>query len=473
MTKNGHSHMGAGSFPLVSPDLFRELVSAAADITIIVSASWMIVSVLANPANATFGQVKAWEGRPVSEILRPESYEKFKGCARQLAFGAGPSRAIELNHAERGAEGPGDFPVRYTLHVLNPDGALIMLGRDLRPIAEAQQQLVNAQLELERDYELQREGQTRYRAVMQATSDAFVLVSMPNGRVVDANDAAAGGLGMEKDALIGGFLVHELDGRRLAELQTFFADPVSVSTATPFELIARRSRHRVVVVPSVFRAAGDRFALCRIDLPDEVANPGSETMDAISSLFRLGPESVVFTDRNGVVRAANDSFLALCDQAGAQAVVGQSLGEFLARGAVDLKVLTENARRNGAVRVYATRVRSTAGSEVPVEVSATWLGDLPEPVLGFVIRETGRADVLRRKGPGTVQSAQSVAELVGASSLREIVAQTTDVIEKICIETALELTRNNRLAAAEMLGLSRQSLYVKLRKFGMAEKDEA
>jgi DNA-binding NtrC family response regulator len=53
---------------------------------------------------------------------------------------------------------------------------------------------------------------------------------------------------------------------------------------------------------------------------------------------------------------------------------------------------------------------------------------------------------------------------VGTASLKEIVSETTDVIEKICIEAALEMTNNNRAAAAEMLGLSRQSLYVKLSK---------
>jgi DNA-binding protein Fis len=42
----------------------------------------------------------------------------------------------------------------------------------------------------------------------------------------------------------------------------------------------------------------------------------------------------------------------------------------------------------------------------------------------------------------------------------------------MCIETAVELTRNNRVAAAEMLGLSRQSLYVKLRKYGLLAKGE-
>jgi DNA-binding protein Fis len=41
----------------------------------------------------------------------------------------------------------------------------------------------------------------------------------------------------------------------------------------------------------------------------------------------------------------------------------------------------------------------------------------------------------------------------------------------MCIEAALDLTSNNRAAASEMLGLSRQSLYVKLRKYGLLSKD--
>ena len=48
---------------------------------------------------------------------------------------------------------------------------------------------------------------------------------------------------------------------------------------------------------------------------------------------------------------------------------------------------------------------------------------------------------------------------------------TTDVIERLSIEAALELTGDNRASAAEILGLSRQSLYVKLRRFGLAERN--
>ena len=43
------------------------------------------------------------------------------------------------------------------------------------------------------------------------------------------------------------------------------------------------------------------------------------------------------------------------------------------------------------------------------------------------------------------------------------------MIEKMCIMTALDLTLNNRVSASEMLGLSRQSLYIKMRRFGITD----
>ena len=50
--------------------------------------------------------------------------------------------------------------------------------------------------------------------------------------------------------------------------------------------------------------------------------------------------------------------------------------------------------------------------------------------------------------------------------------ETTDVIEQLCIEAALQITGDNRASAAEILGLSRQSLYVKLRRYGFADANE-
>ena len=64
---------------------------------------------------------------------------------------------------------------------------------------------------------------------------------------------------------------------------------------------------------------------------------------------------------------------------------------------------------------------------------------------------------------------EQLTELVGRVPLKDLVRETTDVIERLCIEAALELTGDNRASAAEILGLSRQSLYVKLRRYGLGD----
>jgi len=84
-------------------------------------------------------------------------------------------------------------------------------------------------------------------------------------------------------------------------------------------------------------------------------------------------------------------------------------------------------------------------------------------------------DVGRRLSPepagvrGLPSSVNQLTELVGRVPMKDIVSETSDLIEKLCIEAALELTRDNRASAAEILGLSRQSLYVKLRRYGLGD----
>ena len=104
-----------------------------------------------------------------------------------------------------------------------------------------------------------------------------------------------------------------------------------------------------------------------------------------------------------------------------------------------------------------------------------YINDQERPKVGFIIRDASRAETIRSASKGMVpqeSSSHNVVELVGSAPLKEIVAETSEVIERMCIETAVELTRNNRAAAAEMLGLSRQSLYVKLRKYGLLKRDD-
>jgi DNA-binding NtrC family response regulator len=69
---------------------------------------------------------------------------------------------------------------------------------------------------------------------------------------------------------------------------------------------------------------------------------------------------------------------------------------------------------------------------------------------------------------------EQLTGLVGRVQLRDLVRDTTDLVERHFIEAALEMTDHNRTSAAEVLGVSRQSLYVKLRRYqlGNLERDK-
>jgi transcriptional regulator PpsR len=466
----GHGRLDGGSIPLIAPELLTEIISAAADIAFIVSGAGRIISILVNPHHRSFGRLQHWEGQPIRSVLTSESVTKFDQRLVEMAARDGPSRALEINHID---DTMWEFPVRYSLHHVDAAGTVLMLGRDLRPIAEMQQQLVKAQLALERDYEASRESDTRYRVLMDATRDAIVLVSMNSGRITDANIAAASLLGGTRSELIGSSIAQEFEGRRRGEFLESLANIAVADSFMPVELQARRSQQRLLVVPTMFRAAGERLLLCRLDAAEGAAEQAGELSDHLAALYARAVDGVVFADRDGVIRAANEAFLNLADAPNLAAVRGRSLADFLVRGTIDLKVMTDNARRAGHMRLYATKMLTAYESQVSVEMSAVWLGGQPAPVIGFVIRDVSRSEALRRPAAQTAEDGtRNVAQLVGASSLKEIVAETTDVVERMCIETAVELTRNNRVAAAEMLGLSRQSLYVKLRKYGLLNKDD-
>lgn len=469
MTTDGRHLLNGGKLPLIAPDLLGEILASASDLALLIAPSRRIVSVLVNPHHRSFGQLTDWEGSSLKDVLAEGSLRKLEARLADMQSARRGGIAIELNHAD---QSNWEFPVRYTIHRIGSDDSFLMLGRDLRPIAEVQQQLVQAQLALERDYETQREMDTRYRVLMEVSRDPVVMVSMSSGRITDINPAAALLLGGQRGDLVGSAIAQEFEGRRRGEFLESMTNLAVAESSAPIELIARRSQKRIFVTPTVFRAAGERILLCQLDTMERGQAGTDELADNLARLYHEGVDGIVFSDAEGNIRGANEAFLNLTDTANIAAVRGRSLTDFLARGAVDLRMLLDNVKRTGQLRLYATRLTTDFMGQIAVEISATWLNDRPNPVLVLVVRDASRAETLRRPAFGQPEEGvRNVMELVGSSTLKDIVAETTDVIEKMCIETALELTRNNRVAAADMLSLSRQSLYVKLRKYGLLNKD--
>ena len=470
MTSRGTKYWNSGAIPLIAPEILGDIIAEVADVGVVISETGTILSVLVNPSNDAFRGLEHWENKDLRTTLTIESVSKFESRLAEFLNGKPRVKPVELNHTD-GAIGS-ESPVKYTFHRIGPDGAILLLGHDLRPIAEMQQQLVEAQLSLERDYEAQREYDTRFRVLMENTSEAILFVSVATGEIIEANAAAVALVDRPIESLVGNQLSGCFEGRKRGDMVEALASQAISGVKKTVLADLRGNGSSVQLFPTLFRAAGERILLCRL-VPEGVAEGVADDLSHnLLGLYLDGPEAMVFTSENGDVLSANDAFLDLIDVAQDINVRGRSFADYLQRGSVDFKVMAENAQRAGRMRHYATKLAGEYGSPRATDISVTRLMAGQQTVFAFVLRGAARADSAHaRPHPSSDESMRSVAELVGSATLKDIVSETTNVVEKMCIQTAVELTMNNRVAAAEMLGLSRQSLYVKLRKFGLLSRD--
>jgi transcriptional regulator PpsR len=177
----------------------------------------------------------------------------------------------------------------------------------------------------------------------------------------------------------------------------------------------------------------------------------------------------VFTDGGGRVVSVNRAFASMAQLSSEDQARGESLDRWLGRTGIELSMLLANLREGGSAGLFSTELRGALGLVTEVEIAASALEPAGAAAFAFAVRDVGRRlapneRALPTKVPASVQQ---LTELVGRVPLKQIVAETSDLIERLSIETALAMTKDNRAMAAQLLGLSRQSLYVKLRRFGM------
>ena len=171
---------------------------------------------------------------------------------------------------------------------------------------------------------------------------------------------------------------------------------------------------------------------------------------------------------------ANAAFLELAQLGSEEQARGELLGEWIGRPGADLPVFLTMLKRNGAVRLAPTSLRGEHGATAEVEVSAAGVLDGDDPCVGFVIRDVGRRLAHGPQGARDLTRAvEQLTSLVGRVSLRDLVRDTIDLMERHFIEASLELTQGNRTSAAEVLGVSRQSLYVKMRRHKLIDSADA
>lgn len=448
------------------------LIAAAADVALIVDEKGVIRDLAFGSEDLLREGYYDWLGKPWSETVTVESRAKVDGMLRDSRANAAP-RWRHINHPSIG--GP-DLPMSYAAIALpaggrgKPAGRAVVFGRDLRANAALQQRLVSAQQAMERDYWRLRHMETRYRSLFQVATEAVLIVDAASGKLEEANPAAHALFGAE--ATRPGWVVGEgFEPAGKLAVQELLARVRASGSAE--SILARWSAATgdLRVAASLFRQEKTSHLLVRAS-PAKGIGKGAEAhaQGALLQLIESGPDAFVVTDLEGKILSANHAFVELAQLATDAQVRGQSLERWLGRTGVDLNVLISNLRQRGVVRLFATVMRGEYGATSDVEISGVAVPQGEQPCMGFTIR-----DVSRRLGSEAAagrdvpRSVGQMTELVGRVPLKDIVRDTTDLIEQLCIEAALELTHDNRASAAEMLGLSRQSLYVKLRRFNIGD----
>jgi len=410
-------------------------------------------------------------GRPWLDMLTVESRNKAEKILSDAASGRSPQWR---NVAYKGKSDSSPVPMLCSAVRIDERGLLAIFGRDQRSISALQHQLVDAQQSMERDYSKLRHIEARYRLLFQISSEAVLIVDVASQRIVELNPAAGRLFGAIGKRLLGRSFTTAFSREGTESIQTLLSGVKATGQADSTRAIIGGGASEVRVSASLFRQDNTSFFLIRLS---PVQTEGSTPVLPVSTAMLLklidgAPDGFVVTDPEGQILMANDAFLEMVQLPNVERAVSESIERWLGRSGIDFGVLISNLRQRGSVRLFATTLRDEHGVQSDVEISAVSVINDSEKCLGFTIRGIDRR---LKPDPAVPQelprSVEQLTALVGRVSLKQLVGEATELIERLAIETALQLTDDNRVSAAEILGLSRQSLYVKLRRYGLASAD--
>jgi transcriptional regulator PpsR len=459
----GHDLIGP-----VGADVAARLIAASTDLSLILDDAGFVRDVAVGSLDLSGEGLRDWVGKPLAATMAGDSRDKAAALLADASGGERP-RPRQINHlTPRGA----DLPVRYTAMRLGP-GRVLLVGRELRALAALQRQLSMAEQAVARDYARIGLAEGRYRMLFHTSTEAVLIIEPASFQILEANPALVRLAGLEAVGVEGKNLLDLIDPGSRDEAETLLSAIRLTARGDDVLVRLRGGGPLLRLSAALFRQDGAIRCLVRLIAISIGHDPtaGDGAAEIMSVIERL-PDSFVVTAPDRRVRTVNAAFLELAQLSIPEQARGERIDRWLGRTDVDVDAIVATLRERGQMRQFATVVRGEYGSREDVEVTAVALDDVADPCLGFLMRRTSQRQ-LAPSGPAEHSfSVERLRDLVGQVSLKELVKETTDEVERRCIEAALRLTRDNRASAAEMLGLSRQGLYAKLRRYGLIGDDD-
>jgi transcriptional regulator PpsR len=439
------------------------------DITLLLDMEGVIREATLSPAMSS-ESVDGWLGRPWVEVAGDMGGEKVKRMVDDARV-SGISAFRQIN--QRFPSGL-EIPMEYTTVLLGGRAGMLAIGKNLQAVAELQSRLIAAQQTMERDYWKLREIETRYRLVFDASNEAVLIVSAANLRIIEANRTAIEALNSTRrrnEDLAGRELLHDVAAEDREAVREMLKRVRERGKALSILVHLGSEAKPWMLRGSLITADPGHVFLLQFTAATDLSTQRDNTeYSAVEDLIDHLPDGFVALDESGTILHANQAFLDLVQIGSKGSAIGESLGRWLWQPGADLNALLANIQRHKTVRLFTTSIRGELGTETEIEISAGTGEGREQNHIGVLLRNVARRLPSHGEGDLLRTALRPMSEQIGKSSLRKLVKNTVSIVEQHYVKQALELAGGNRTATAELLGLSRQSLYAKLSLYGLDDK---
>jgi len=371
-------------------------------------------------------------------------------------------------------DGSASIPIQYSTIFFAKQNQLVAIGKDLSGISSLQQKLVESQQEIERDYANLHAIQNRYLQLFNSIDQAYLIVDSQTLKIIEVNKSA-GFLVGDLKKVQGKLFVNLFPAKDHEAIQSYLLESKSGILQSSIQTTLENLKENVEISSTILREGNQNVCLVSIKPKSQAAQLGTANEQAIllSQALEDFQDGFIVCSTNGVILTSNNTFVSMSQSTQRDTILGKSFEIWLGRASIDLKIILGTVREYGSIKDYASTITADDGSSpLDVRISAVSFSSGKLSLVAIGIHPISKASNQPADKPDSLgKNAKELTQLVGKVPLKQIVTETTDIIEKLCILAALDLTMTNRASAAELLGLSRQGLYIKMRRFGIVDSN--
>ena len=397
-------------------------------------------------------------GKPVGQLCHPMNRTSMERLVRDACVGQA-TLPVEVRHAGPMPEGT---TARYSACLAGDGTNIVLIGSWISRNPSVTEMSVENEIAR---YQAQNRQHTeaRYRLLFETAPEGILFVDPATDQIEEANANAAELLDTPLHDLVGAFFSGLFEETDIRELGGAGLDPSSDHDRLFLDVTVRFSKRILRLNNRIVRTLDRPLLMIRItQTPGEGAATPSPQDAAAIELLRRSAVPVVVCDRAGIATWANGAFAGLL---GGEPLIGRDVADIMGISQSLLDITLREVDLHGRA---LTSLGAHSGQWRELDDAHLTIVGLPkeQPAgYGFIVRMGTPGDVTDAHAAAPDDSA--IAELVGQAPLKHLVRESTDVIERNCIEAALRLTGNNRAAAAQALGLSRQTLYAKMKQHNL------